>query len=47
MNEKRSQEYKSVDPKYEIGQINSRILEHIWDDFVFWFLHRLKNLNKL
>ena len=27
MNEKRSQEYQSMDPEYVIGQINSRILE--------------------
>ena len=27
MNEKRSQEYQSMDPKYVTGQINSRILE--------------------
>ena len=29
MNEKRSQEYQSVDPEYVIGQINSRILEFL------------------
>ena len=27
MNEKRSQEYQSMDPEYVTGQINSRILE--------------------
>ena len=27
LNEKRSQEYQSMDPEYVIGQINSRILE--------------------
>ena len=27
MNEKRSQEYQSMGPKYVTGQINSRILE--------------------
>ena len=27
MNEKRSQEYQSIDPEYVTGQINSRIVE--------------------
>ena len=27
MNEKRSQEYQNVDPKYVTGQINGHILE--------------------
>ena len=45
INEKRSQEYQSMDPQYVTGEINSHILELFWDDFVVWFLHCLKNLN--
>ena len=33
MNEKRSQEYQSMDPEYVIGQINSRILELLLRQF--------------
>ena len=44
---KRSHEYQSMDPEYLTEQINSRILELLWDDFVIWFLHRLRNLNML
>ena len=47
MNEKRSQEYQGMDPEYVTGQIRSHILELFWEDFVFWFLHRLENLNML
>ena len=36
-----------MDPEYVTGQINSRVLELLWDDFVVWFLHRHKNLNML
>ena len=34
MNEKRSQEYQSMDPEYVTGQIDSRILDLFWQDFV-------------
>ena len=33
MNEKRSQEYQSMDPEYVTGQINSRILELLLRQF--------------
>ena len=33
MNEKRSQEYQSMNPEYVTGQINSRILELFWGRF--------------
>ena len=45
INEKRSQEYQSMDSQYVTGEINSHILELFWDDIVVWFLHCLKNLN--
>ena len=47
MNEKRSQEYQSMDPEYVTEQINSHILELLLDDFVVWFFHCLENLNML
>ena len=34
MNEKRSQDYQSMDPENVTGQINSHILELLLDDFV-------------
>ena len=33
MNEKRSQEYQSMDPEYVTGQINSHILEPLFRRF--------------
>ena len=33
MNEKRSQEYQSMDPEYVTGQINSRILKLLLRQF--------------
>ena len=45
MNEKRMYEYQSMDPEYVTGQLSSGTLELLWDDFVVWFLHRLKNIN--
>ena len=47
MNKKKRQDYQSMDPECVTGQINSRILEFFWDDFVIWFLHRYKNINML
>ena len=47
MNEKRRQEYQSMDPEYVTEQINSHILELLLDDFVVWFLHHLKNIDVL
>ena len=47
MNEKRSQEYQSMDTEYITGQINSRFSVFFWEDFVIWFMHRLKNLDLL
>ena len=46
MNEKRIQEYQSIDPEYVTGKIVV-IWSFFRDDFVVWFLHRLKNLNML
>ena len=37
MNEKRSQEYQSMDPEYVIGQINGRILELLLKRFCLIF----------
>ena len=45
MNEKRSQEYQSVDSEYVTWQINSHILELLLRRF--FCLHRLQNPNKL
>ena len=45
MNEKRSQEYQSVEPEYVTRQINSHILELLLRRF--FCLHRLQNPNKL
>ena len=48
MNEKRSQEYQSMDPEYVTGQINSRILELLLRRFCcLIFAPFLKNLNML
>ena len=45
MNEKRSQEYQSMDPEYVTRQI--KFWSFFWDNFVVWFSHRLENLNML
>ena len=45
MNEKGSQEYQSMDPEYVTGKLIVIFWSFFWDDFIVWFLHRLKNLN--
>ena len=46
MNEKRIQEYQSMDREYVTGKIVV-FWSFFRDDLVVWFLHRLKNLNML
>ena len=46
-NEKRSQEYQTIDPEYVTGQINSRILELLFRQFSRLIFAPSLNLNML
>ena len=46
MNEKRSQEYQSMDPEYVSGQVNSHILELILRQFCFCTILKIFSLIK-